>query len=61
MGCVDLFHAMLIKISFSLGCRALSVFLVNLGCSGGLAKAIGLAFKVFLRQDNLDEDAESEA
>ena len=47
MGCVDLFHAMLDKIGFSLGARALSVFLIKMGCSGGLALAIAVLFKAF--------------
>lgn len=47
MGCVDLFHAMLGKIGLSLGGRALSVFLIKMGCSGGLALAIAVLFKAF--------------
>ena len=38
--CVDLFHAMLGNLSFSLGARALSLFLIKMGCSGGLALTI---------------------
>ena len=33
MGCVDLFQAMLWKIGFYLGSRALSVVLIRMGCS----------------------------
>lgn len=43
MGLVDLFHAG--KMGFSLGCRALSVFLMKMGCSGGLALAIAVLLK----------------
>jgi len=47
MDCVDLFHAMFGKISFSLGARALASCLIFIGLPGGLAFAIYFAFKVF--------------
>lgn len=48
MGCVDLFQAMLGKIGFSLGSRALSVVLIRMGCSGVLTLAIGFAVRALL-------------
>lgn len=48
MGCVDLYHAILGKIGLSLGGRALSVFLIKMGSSGGLALAIAVLFRAFL-------------
>lgn len=45
LGSVDFFHALLSKAGVSMGCRALSVFLMKMGCSGGLALAIAVILK----------------
>lgn len=40
LGSLDLFHNTLWKMAFCLGGRALSFFLIKIGCSGGLVLAI---------------------
>jgi hypothetical protein len=42
------FKTLLEKAGVSLGSRALSFFLINMGCSGGLALAIGFAVRALL-------------
>lgn len=45
---MDLFHALLEKVGFSLGGRALSFALRGLGCSGGLTLAIVFSIRALL-------------
>ena len=48
MGWVSLFLSLLSRVGVSLGAKALSFFLVKMGCSGGLALAIGFAVRALL-------------
>lgn len=48
MGWISLFLSLLSRVGVSLGGRALSFFLIKMGCSGGLALAIGFAVRALL-------------
>jgi hypothetical protein len=48
LGYIYFFQALLSKAGVFLGARALSFFLIKIGCSGGLALAIGFAVRALL-------------
>src|SRR3954464_1844628 len=46
IGSFELYKVMLGKMGFSIGARALSVFFLKMGCSGGLASAIVIVVRM---------------
>ena len=51
--CLDLFQALFLKIALALGGRALASALFQFGLPGGLALAIGLAFRALLTSEEI--------
>nr|AGC78899.1 hypothetical protein [Vicia faba]AGC79012.1 hypothetical protein [Vicia faba] len=49
---MDFFHALLSKVGFSLGGRALSFALRGLGCSAGLALTVDFTLRALLTYQN---------
>lgn len=56
LGSIDLFYVLFWKISSALGSRALSFALCQMGCSGCLSFAIGLAVRAFFGSGTLFMD-----
>lgn len=53
LGSIDIWNALFFKFSLALGNRALSLFLLEIGFSSGLAFALGFAVKALLTAEDL--------
>lgn len=53
LGSLDLFHSTFSKMAMSLGSRAVTHFLLMIGCSGGLALALGFALRALVTAEEM--------